>query len=867
MRPQLIIAVLLFSMVPPYEAQPLSGTSDGASMDVILVGDRMIESVGSKVEIGISESYPNSTTQTISGDNLGLDDHLRFYEDGLTPWAIAFEDQSDFLILQPKSTDIAVQGESGGTESILATLEKLADIADDMPADPVLFMPWAHKNGDSNRPITMGDFSTMDSIIMNATISLLDDVSSGPLHVIPAGAAFNIVYMDDMALGVNPLEQGSNFSSLYSNEVEASEIGAYLIAYTVLISLFNHDCSSNLRPSSMDVDTSIYLIEVARRAINDLPDSLMTPHEDDRAQVRFRNLAGGTYAIQPGSSIGVTLFVRNFAEEDRIAIVNLTGSSGGNWSWEDDPLALGARLVSLGSDHEVALKFLIHAPLSYLGGPNAGSTHHFEASVMDQFGIRDNWNFRLETGRQRLIEITSGGGSVSMIPNSIAVLDVEVKNMGNSVDDIRAELFSSHDGVEQIGSLISMDGWGVILLDDSLAVGVDPWSTGRIRMQISTPSDSTGALDFGIRAGPVGLPHQDFSFISVVISTRISGTISVDSGDCEDVEPGEGCVLDLVVSNDGMGSTVYSIEHHGVPEWIEIELPSEIELDSGEFTKIPLYLAVDSEAQLGVTPDIEIRMRTQGLVIDIEEISFTISSKAMLETKRNTECDVSSDNRITMSIFVVNNGRREDSIEAVVDINKDIDHGFLINGTYTHDRFLRFDPIGYQEALEIQAWSSPSQDSTRLSITATPVSNPGNTIESECTFNQVIKSAGNEGSNGFLGLFQGILLIMSLGICASGLLLFNSFLRRRKVSNSHMRQPDTISAELFAKGFKRSKREIKIYHDSEEIARSNRALDAGMLDSVIQDIEQLPNSHHHDNKANIKRSEEELDEILKDLID
>ena len=96
MRAQLIMAVLLFSILPAYEAQSGSGTSDGATMDVILVGDRVIDSVGSEVEIGIQESYPNSTTQIISGDNLGLDDHLRFYEDGLTPWSIAFEEQSDF---------------------------------------------------------------------------------------------------------------------------------------------------------------------------------------------------------------------------------------------------------------------------------------------------------------------------------------------------------------------------------------------------------------------------------------------------------------------------------------------------------------------------------------------------------------------------------------------------------------------------------------------------------------------------------------------------------------------------------------------------------------------------------------------------
>tara|TARA_B100001121_G_scaffold25644_1_gene19821 strand:+ start:12359 stop:14959 length:2601 start_codon:yes stop_codon:yes gene_type:complete len=866
MRAQLIMAVLLFSMLPAYEAQSGSGTSDGATMDVILVGDRVIDSVGSEVEIGIQESYPNSTTQIISGDNLGLDDHLRFYEDGLTPWSIAFEEQSDFLILQPKSIDIAVQPESSGHGSILTTLEKLAEIADGMPADPVLFMPWAHKNGDSDRPITMGDFLTMDSLIMNATISLLDNVSSGLGYVIPAGAAFKIVYMDDLALGINPLDQTSNFSSLYSNEVEASEIGAYLIACTLLISLFNDDCSPNLRPNSMDVNTSIYLIEVARRAVEDLPDSLSTPYEDNRAPVRFRNLAGGTYTIQPGSSIGVTLFVRNFAEENRVAVVNLTESSGWNWSWEDDPLALGARLITLESDREVALKFLIHAPLSHPGGPIAGSTHHFEASVMDQFGFKDNWDFRLETGRQRSIQITSGGGSISMPPNSIAVLDIELRNTGNSVDDIRVELFSNNDGVEQIGSLISIDGWGVILLDDSLAAGVDPWSTGRIRMQISTPSDSTGSLDFGIRAGPAGLPHQDFSFTSIVISTRISGSFSVDGGDCENIEPGEDCILDLLVSNDGMGSTVYSIEYHGVPEWIEIELPSEIELDSGESTTIPLHLAVDGEAQLGVTPAIEIRLRTQGLVIDSEKISFTVSSEAVLETKGEVECAVLSDDRIMLSVFVVNTGRRVDYVEAVVDIDKDIDHGFLINGSYTHDRFLRFDPIGYQEALEIQAWSSPSQDSTRLSMTATPVGNPGSSVESTCTFNQVISSSDDEGDYDFLWVFQGFLIMASLGVCACGLLLFNSSLRKRKISDAYTGDPDTISAEVFAEGFKRSRSELRSY-DSEEIARSNRALDSGLLDSVIQDIEELPNSLRHESKADTKRSEKELDDILKDLID
>ena len=130
----------------------------------------------------------------------------------------------------------------------------------------------------------------------------------------------------------------------------------------------------------------------------------------------------------------------------------------------------------------------------------------------------------------------------------------------------------------------------------------------------------------------------------------------------------------------------------------------------------------------------------------------------------------------------------------------------------------------------------------------------------------MINSSDDEGEYGFLWVFQGFLILAILGICACGLLLLNSSLRKRKISYALTGEPDTISAEVFAEGFKRSRSETRI-HDSEEIARSNRALDSGLLDSVIQDIEGLPNSLRHESRADTERSEQDLDEILKDLID
>ena len=107
-------------------------------------------------------------------------------------------------------------------------------------------------------------------------------------------------------------------------------------------------------------------------------------------------------------------------------------------------------MVNLGSDEEVTLTFLIHAPASSDGGPIAGSIHEFEATIIYQFGARDTWAFRLDLGRERSIEISSGGGSISLPPDSTTLVEVEIRNTGNSADDVQTELFAFVDGVRRL---------------------------------------------------------------------------------------------------------------------------------------------------------------------------------------------------------------------------------------------------------------------------------------------------------------------------------------------------------------------------------------------------------------------------------
>ena len=866
MRCYLVLAVLLISMAPGLAAQSTSDTESGANFDVVLIGDRMMDSVREGIGKALMDSTPNHTLRNITGENLGLDGHLEFYSDGLLPWSTTLSEQSDFLILQPKSTRMATIVDSSDYDTIAQSFEEFASISNQMPAEHVIFVPWAHKNGDQSRPITVGDFPTMESMIRNTTTSLVENESSGLRFVIPVGMAFNTVYLDDLASGVNPLDPTSNFSSLYSDDVASSEVGSYLVACTVIKSLFNDDCDPSNRPDLIDLSTANYLIGVAERTLDSLPNGLAVPYEDNRAKVRFRNFEGGTYSIQPGSSIGVSLFVRNFAETDVVAVVNLTGPSYWSWSWEDEPAALGSRVVNLGSDEEVTLTFLIHAPASSDGGPIAGSIHEFEATIIDQFGARDNWAFRLDLGRERSIEISSGGGSISLPPDSTTLVEFEIRNTGNSADDIQAELFAFVDGVEKAGSLLSVDGWGVLLLDEARATNVGPWETGLIRMQISSPSDSTGTLDIGLRAGPTGMAFQDDAFTSLIISTRISGMLSINDGDCQEVEPGQDCTVELTVTNNGIGTTTYGITHHGKPDWAEIDSIEDVVIEGNEDASLELVIGVGEDAMIGRTEEIEFRLMIDNLIIDVKPINLGVYSEAVLELNEDALCLETQDGIFRMSIIVTNSGREADSIEAVVDVSQAIRHGFIVDERYTQDRSMRYDPIGHQEIQEIQVWSDSSQGVTRLSVSLAPVGNPGNSIEGICTFSIGEGPSDNEATAEFTEVLQVLMLLAIAMVCTTFLLMVRRSIKTRKDHDSISNEPATMPADQFAEGFKRSSVRYAS-HDSVEIARSNRALDVGTLDSVIRDIDNLPSPNDQVGAKKSSRSEDDIDEIMRDLID
>ncbi|DAC13484.1 MAG TPA: hypothetical protein D7H73_02820, partial [Candidatus Poseidoniales archaeon] len=120
-------------------------------------------------------------------------------------------------------------------------------------------------------------------------------------------------------------------------------------------------CDDSDRPLTIDQNTAAYLENVSQRAVESMVD-FDPPRSDSRPKVRLDNIPGGTYGIQPGSSIGITIFVRNYGELSRSALLDINLPEGWGWEWSDPTVQPGARVISIDSDVGVSISALVHAP-------------------------------------------------------------------------------------------------------------------------------------------------------------------------------------------------------------------------------------------------------------------------------------------------------------------------------------------------------------------------------------------------------------------------------------------------------------------------------------------------------------------------
>ena len=869
-RSLLAVLMLVISSAPLGGVQAETpGDQLSSSFDVVLMGDRQTESISATFQEIMGAQVTESNVQAVTGESLGMAGHLAFYMEGLSPWQEVLSMQSDYLLLQPEATEISKHPTSSGFVSLSSSMADISSIAGSMPSDPVLLIPWAHMMGDSTRPITHGSFQTMNQAIENGSISLMEGSSTDIQFAIPADEAYDTVYRDVLESGSDPLDANSQFARLYENDgVNASEEGSYLVSCTILLSLMDEVCDGSDRPPAIDQNTAAYLENVSKRVVDNMVD-FNPPRSDSRPKIRLDNIPGGTYGIQPGSSIGITIFVRNYGEVSRSALLDVDLPEGWSWEWSDPTVQPGARVINIDSDAGVSISALIHAPDPGPFAPEWKSVHYATVTVLDEVGGSDQWSFGLEVGRTRDAGITSGGESLSMPPGSIAVLEVGILNKGNGVDNIDVGIVGQGDISTDVGSgIISQDGWGAILLDSSLTMGVEPWEDVTVRIQLASSDDSSGFFDFEIRVAPSGGSYTESIQVGAMISTRISGSMEIESDDCSYVEPSDECSLDVTIRNDGEGRTAYSVDVEGAPGWMGINGIQTLEIESGGESKITLAIGIGSGSPTNDDLGIEIRLMTQGLIIDSESIVIGIRSEAEIVISGSTSCTTDDEGELLLAVVISNIGMESDYVDLSIDLDRSGEHGIVIDSSKNNERSIRIGPILPGGSANIGGWSDPNDGSVRMEVSASPAGNPSELINAACTFSEDFIAGSEGGSTSIdMGLLQSIFLVLISLLSVGGLFQLRRTLKRNKTGSSSSEEfSSTITAEEFSSGFKRTEEE-KIIQNREEIARSNLALDKGIIDDVIGGIENLPS----EGKAPIQRDSlppaDSVEGLIKDLME
>ena len=378
----------------------------------------------------------------------------------------------------------------------------------------------------------------------------------------------------------------------------------------------------------------------------------------------------------------------------------------------------------------------------------------------------------------------------------------------------------------------------------------------------------SGVFDFEIRVAPSGGSYTESAQVSAMISTRISGSMEIDSDDCSYVEPGSECSLDVRIRNEGEGLTTYRFDMSGTPNWIMFEGIQDVDIEGGRESKVTLTVEIGSESPAYYDFGIDIYLTTQGLIIDSENVIIGIRSEAEIVILGGTSCMTGEDGMFLLSVVISNIGMESDYVDLSIDLDRSGEHGIIIESSKNNDRSIRIGPLLPGESVDFGGWSESRGGSVRMELSASPAGNPSELINAACTFSEDY-IAGNDGSSSSLnvGLLQSAFLILVLMLSVGGLFQFRRTLRRNKFLNTATETTgSTITAEEFSTAFKRTEEE-EIIQNREEIARSNLALDKGIVDDVIGEIGDLPRNDGAPVQRNPLPSSESVDDLIKDLIE
>ena len=464
-----------------------------------------------------------------------------------------------------------------------------------------------------------------------------------------------------------------------------------------------------------------------------LDDNVILSSEID-GDVAFGSNSGSIFDIDPASSIGINVNFSSDLDLETDVLITINGPSGWDISWNSQNHPGEGHEYAISPNQIVWVQFSVTSPPVIGGYPLSNSLHDVSMSLIyDQGGRYDWYNFSMRYGYFEGVEIVEGGGSSSIAPGGSVTLETVVRNTGNTVRTLDVEIVALGDDgsiISNPGGYFFLDNWSASIIESWRMVDIYPNSTGIVMVQIFSPGDVEGALNFEIR---ISSPASVGSFSStshiVNIVPRIGGEISFSEDNCstEETLPGAFCEMSIIVTNTGDSDSIYNLEILNIPQWSSIEYQDEFfSLRPGESSE---EILISCHVREGVSSGLYSEVRIELMIDDWSpgHVDFIINSGTLYAWEMNMSYYLTNSNNLTATWTMTNLGNGIDGFVASIDSSVVTEFGITVTDSFSSmvtsesSRALEIYPVNQNDSVDVIAWmevpnSAPTETVANLSI-------------------------------------------------------------------------------------------------------------------------------------------------------
>ena len=281
----------------------------------------------------------------------------------------------DFVVLQDQSQ---IPGFSRTSSDWISSKNGSVHLADAITAEggeSVLFMTWGRRNGDVSNPAIYGNFTLMQERLESGYIDYHDNMTAAgnTVWIAPVGLAFEHIYNNVVASGLNASVTGNTFFGLYDSDgSHPSASGSYLAACVLYATMTGNSPVGSNDTVSLSANLKLELQQAAAATVFNETSHIdypwqSSPSTSSMMMSSSRGLGGGIpsgwnvqwandeYSNMPAGSsqtANLHISVPSNAAPDYYGFRLFSASTGGNVSTST------LLVVHVNEDHQISVAFL-----------------------------------------------------------------------------------------------------------------------------------------------------------------------------------------------------------------------------------------------------------------------------------------------------------------------------------------------------------------------------------------------------------------------------------------------------------------------------------------------------------------------------